>query len=180
MARLYLFRGKSATGKTTITNALSKELNVCVLRKDDIFDPLSRMGWPNAENNSACYDILANMIMQNLRAGADVIVDIALPHTASFAQFRAKLDLRCHEVYTFLCGCTDEAVWIERWRKRLQNPAPNQYFKSAEEVTAHYANMEIALLPGEVFLDSCQGLPHLLQIVLKHIGKFKMNSGEKE
>lgn len=39
---LYIFRGKSATGKTTLTNLLSGKINVPVLRKDDIFDTLSK------------------------------------------------------------------------------------------------------------------------------------------
>ena len=39
---IYIFRGKSATGKTTLTNILSRKINVPVLRKDDIFDQLSK------------------------------------------------------------------------------------------------------------------------------------------
>ena len=38
---IYIFRGKSATGKTTLTNMLSERINVPVLRKDDIFDRLA-------------------------------------------------------------------------------------------------------------------------------------------
>ena len=39
---IYIFRGKSATGKTTLTNILSQKINIPVLRKDDIFDQLSK------------------------------------------------------------------------------------------------------------------------------------------
>lgn len=36
MSNIYFFRGKAATGKTTITNILSSKINVPILRKDDI------------------------------------------------------------------------------------------------------------------------------------------------
>lgn len=51
MSSIYFFRGKAATGKTTITNILSKEINVTVLRKDDIFDVLSQYIGVNSDNN---------------------------------------------------------------------------------------------------------------------------------
>lgn len=169
MASLLLFRGKSATGKTTLTKALGKRLNRCVLRKDDIFDPMSQYITDNSVKNELSYTILANMILQNLRSGADVIVDIALPHTQDYQRFLDKLDLEGHCFHSFLCVCTDEAVWLERWRERLKHPLPNQYFRSLEEIVSHYAKMEIAPLPGEVVLDSCMGKEVLLQTVLCQI-----------
>lgn len=51
MASIYFFRGKTATGKTTITNILSKEINVAVLRKDDVFDVLSLYIGDNSNKN---------------------------------------------------------------------------------------------------------------------------------
>lgn len=169
MANLLLFRGKSATGKTTLTKALSERLHLCVLRKDDIFDPMSQYITDNAIKNGVSYAVLANMIMQNLRTGADVIVDIALPHTPDFQRFLEKLDLEGHQIYFFLCGCTDEAVWLDRWQERLKHPLPNQYFRSLDEIVSHYAKMEITPLPGEVFLDSCKDKETLLQTVLHRI-----------
>lgn len=36
MGTVYLFRGKAATGKTTLTNWLAQKLAIPVFRKDDI------------------------------------------------------------------------------------------------------------------------------------------------
>ena len=80
-----------------------------------------------------------------------MIVDIALPHTPDYQRFLENLDLKGHHIYSFLCGCTDETVWLAQWRERLKHLLPNQYFRSLDEIKSHYAKMEIALLPGEVF-----------------------------
>lgn len=77
MSNLYIFRGKSATGKTLLSSMLSKKLNIFVLRKDDIFDPLSVHLNNNSINNSACYDILASITQKNIDNKVDVIIDIA-------------------------------------------------------------------------------------------------------
>jgi len=59
VASIYFFRGKAATGKTTITNILSKEINVAVLRKDDVFDVLLPYIGDNSNKNRITYDLLA-------------------------------------------------------------------------------------------------------------------------
>lgn len=84
MASLIVFRGKAATGKSAVSSIISRETGICVLRKDDIFDPLSLYLNDNPKNNAACYDILAKMAQANLDNGLDIILDIALPHTSHF------------------------------------------------------------------------------------------------
>ena len=75
---VYLFRGKSATGKTTLTNILSQRINVPVLHKDDIFDALSKHETDIAILNGASYDILARQIQNCIDNQSDIIIDIAL------------------------------------------------------------------------------------------------------
>lgn len=74
MSYVYFFRGKAATGKTTITNLLSNEINVSVLRKDDIFDVLSQSLKDNSQKHSISYDLLAKLIQTNIDNKTDVIV----------------------------------------------------------------------------------------------------------
>ena len=40
MGTVYLFRGKAATGKTTLSSRLSQKLAIPVFRKDDITDAI--------------------------------------------------------------------------------------------------------------------------------------------
>ncbi len=59
MSSIYFFRGKAATGKTIITDALSSKIKVSILRKDNIFDAISHYIDDNSLNNSLTYDVLA-------------------------------------------------------------------------------------------------------------------------
>ena len=73
---IYIFRGKSATGKTALTNMLSEKINVPVLRKDDIFDRLAEYEADISVLNAASYDILAKQIQTCIYNKSDIIVDV--------------------------------------------------------------------------------------------------------
>ncbi len=169
MANLIIFRGKSATAKTLISSQISRITKILVLRKDDIFDPLSRHISDNSVNNLACYDILANIVQVNLDNKVDVILDIALSHNDYYFLFLSKLNLINHKMISFLCDCTDEEEWLSRWKIRLENPLPNQYFKSIEDIKLHYKNMHIELLDNEFYLDSSKNIDELINEVINKL-----------
>lgn len=100
MPTVYIFRGKSATGKTTLSNILSHHLNIAVFRKDDVFDPLSIFIENHTLNSQASYDVLSNMINTSIKNGIDVIVDIALPHKPNYELFLSKIDFLYSDVFT--------------------------------------------------------------------------------
>ena len=56
MGTVYIFRGKAATGKTTLSNMLSQKLLIPVFRKDDIVDALKSSKNIHSEsiNNEVC------------------------------------------------------------------------------------------------------------------------------
>lgn len=166
---IYIFRGKSATGKTTLTNILSKKLNVPVLRKDDIFDALSNHESDTAILNSASYDILAKQIQTCIDNKTDIIVDIALGHTPSLKKFLSKIDSKDSTVHHFFCDCSDNDIWIDRWKVRLKNPMPNQYFKNINEIITYYDKCEIKPLNGEIVLDSIKSADELIDIITENI-----------
>lgn len=37
-----------------------------------------------------------------------------------------------------MCDCSDRTIWENRIRERLNNPKPNQYFKSVDQAKIHY------------------------------------------
>ena len=166
---IYIFRGKSATGKTTLTNLLSRKINAPILRKDDIFDQLSKHENDIAVLNSASYDILAKQIQTCIDNQSDVIVDVALQQTPSLNEFLSKIDFKNSTIYRFFCDCSDDNIWLDRWRTRLKNPLPNQYFKSIDEIVEHYGKCEIEPLTGEVILDSVNSVDYLLDKIMETI-----------
>lgn len=167
---IYIFRGKSATGKTTLTNLLSNKINVPVLRKDDIFDTLSKYVSDISTLNCASYDILAQQIQTCIDNNSDIIIDIALQDTKALETFLNKINFKNATVYRFFCDCSDNDIWLDRWRERLKNPLPNQYFKSIDEIVEHYGKCDIRSLDDEVVLDSVLGVEELLEKILECIG----------
>lgn len=166
---IYIFRGKSATGKTTLTNILSQKLNVPVLRKDDIFDSLSKHETDIGILNSASYDILAKQIQTCIDNQSDIIIDIALQDTKALETFLNKIDFKNETVHRFFCDCSNNDMWLDRWRERLKNPLPNQYFKSIDEIAEHYGKCEIKPLNGEIILDSIIPVDELVDKITEEI-----------
>ena len=154
MATIFLFRGKAATGKTSMTNLLSKKVNISVLRKDDIYDELSKLNLGHQINNMASYDVLARLIQTNIDLNCDLIIDISLAHNPYLKQFLSKVDFKESEVFQFFCTCSNAKEWRNRIRERLDNPAPNQAFKSVEEAEKYYKKLDITPLENEIILDS--------------------------
>ena len=166
---IYIFRGKSATGKTTLSNLLSRNINVPVLRKDDIFDELYKYEKNISILNAASYDILVKQIQTCIDNESDIIVDIALQHTPSLQTFLNKIDFKNSTVYRFFCDCSDDEIWLERWRKRLKKPVPNQYFKSIDDIVKHYDKCEIKSEAYEVVLDSVLSINELTDRITRCI-----------
>lgn len=166
---IYIFRGKSATGKTTLTNILSQMLNIPVLRKDDIFDSLSKYETDISILNSASYDVLAKQVQSCIDNQSDVIIDIALQHMPSLKTFLNKIDFKDSTVYRFFCDCSNNDIWLERWRERLKNPLPNQYFKSIDEIIEHYEKCEIKPSNDEIVLDSIIPVNDLVDKIMENI-----------
>ena len=164
-----LLRGKAATGKTVLSNALSKRLNVPVYRKDDVYDSLSIHELSHHIKNMASYDILAKMIQTSIDNTNDVIVDVSLFHTEYFKMFLSKMDLSKVNVHHYFCSCSDDDIWKERIRLRTENPLPNQIFESPEMAELHYAKLDGYILSEETILDSVLETNHLLDNVINTI-----------
>lgn len=171
MSSIYFFRGKAATGKTTITNILSKEIHVAVLRKDDVFDVLSQDIEDNLDKNRISYDLLSKLIQTNINNNTDLIVDIGLYNNTHWHTFQSKINYQECRVYNFLCDCTDRPILESRIKERLNNPTPNQYFKSIEQAEFHYDYSDMKLLEHEYYIDSCNSLEEILDYIRKVINK---------
>ena len=169
MGKLYIFRGKAATGKTVLTDLLSLELKISVIRKDDIYDMLSEEDMDHTIKNKMSYDILAKIINTNLKTNCKMIVDIALANTSHMNEFLSKLDLQETDVKSFLCICSNEHEWKMRMVDRIKNPTPNQLFKSVDDALKHYKKYEIIAMKDEFVLDSIEETLALLEKVKKEL-----------
>jgi len=133
MGNIFIFRGKSATGKTTISNKLSQKLNIAVLRKDDIYDSLASSNFTHGMLNDICYKSLKKIIQTNIDLNNSLVIDIALHHNPYLIEFLSDINFKSSNVYQFLCICSDNDIWRKRVYERILNPTPNQLFKSVEQ-----------------------------------------------
>lgn len=156
MGNIYIFRGKAATGKTTLSDMLAKKLSIPVIRKDDIIDALKMTEDTDAGliNNKVCYNILYKIIQTNLNLNADFIMDIALGDRNNAQYFFDRLDFGNNKIISFFVICSDENEWKRRHEERIKNPKPHQVFQSFEHVVAHYKNADFAPFEYEHIIDT--------------------------
>ncbi|NLY44512.1 MAG: hypothetical protein GX053_00730 [Tissierella sp.] len=156
MGKIILFRGKAATGKTLITDILGKELNIAIIRKDDIYDSLWMYHLEHSTINRISCDIMAEIIQTNIDTDCDLIIDISLAHNPYLEQFLSKIEFKGSKLYQFLCICSDDREWGNRLKSRFDNPKPNQLFKSVKEAEEHYNQYHTEPFEHEIVLDSAK------------------------
>ena len=169
MGNVYVFRGKAATGKSTLADKLALKLNVPVIRKDDIVDALKMTAGIDKSlvNNAVCYNILYKIIQTNLSLGTSMILDIALGDRANAETFFNRLDFGDNKVLWFFVTCSDKAEWKRRHLERLANPLPSQSFKSFEHVLEHYKSADVNPFEYEHIIDTADTSGACFDAVLK-------------
>ena len=171
MGTVYIFRGKAATGKSTLSDMLAKKLSIFVIRIDDIIDALKTT--PDIDrslvNHTIVFNILCKVIQTNLDLNVDFIIDVGLGDKSGAKNFYDRLDLFNHNIFSFYTICGDENEWKQRHIKRIENPTPNQSFKSFEHVLEHYQNFDTSLLDNEHIIDSACKLEECFDNIMKII-----------
>ena len=173
MGNVYVFRGKAATGKTTLSNMLAKELLIPVIRKDDVVDALKMTQETNKElvNNKVCYNILYKIIQTNFDLNVDLILDIALGDRNNAKFFFDRLDFKDYKIVSFFLTCNDENEWRRRHEERIRNPLPNQVFKSFNHVVEHYKDADFKPFEHEHVIDTANSLESSFEEIMKIVNK---------
>jgi len=171
MGTVYIFRGKAASGKTTLADMLARKLSIPVFRKDDVVDALKMTKDTNKElvNNEVCYNILYKMIQTNLDINCDFIIDTIPADRNNAKFFLDRLDVKNNKVFRFLIDCSDENEWRRRHIERLKNPLPHEAFKSLEHVIEHYNKFDITPFDGEYVVDTAYPVEKCFDDIVKII-----------
>ena len=171
MGNIYVFRGKAATGKTTLAEMLARRFCIPVIRKDDVVDALKTTAGIDKRliNNAVCYNILQRIIQTNLDVNADLILDIALGDRNNAKGFFDRLDFKGNTVIGLFVVCSDEAEWRRRHEERILNPSPNQSFRSYKHVVEHYKNADVNPFENEHIIDTADALESSFENILKII-----------
>ena len=169
MGRVYLFRGISASGKTAITDKLSREMKINIIRKDDIFDEIHAHISDHKLINSITYDVVAKLIQTQIDNHNDCLVDVGLPDKGNYENFISKIHFNNCELVSFLCICSDKQEWIRRIEERMQNPLPHQSYKGHKDLLRHYERCDLSPVENEFILDSVENLNILYEKITSYV-----------
>lgn len=172
MGMIYLFRGMPACGKTTITNLLSQDMNINVIRKDDIFDKVYECLSDRKSINILTYNIMSSLLQTQINNNNDCIIDAGLTTKSSYYEFIKKIDLKNNKLVSFLCVCSDKQEWKSRIEQRVKNPLPHQPYKDFDELISSYNENDLGCLNNEIILDSSEKLTLLFGKTIKAIKNY--------
>ena len=172
MGKVIVFRGKAGVGKTTLSNEISRMLNIPVIRKDDIYDSIANYVDNHELRNKACYNTLYKLLETNISNGLDVIVDAGFHHLDQALQLKSWALSKNAIFVPFLCICSDEELWTERFNKRSLNPKPNNLITNFRVLKSHYKDLKTEALKNEKILDSIKSIDNLVEDALSEIKRY--------
>jgi predicted kinase len=158
----------AGVGKSTLANAIGKELKLPVLDKDDIGDVLFPI--QNLEStNRHCYDVLWNIVRKQLEVGVDVIVDSPLRLKADFERVSDMVAKLGGSVRPIRVTCSDIALWRSRLEER------NRYMPEHRKWSWRYHReryenvLDAEPVSGECVVDASESIESNLRRCIDYI-----------
>lgn len=161
---LIILRGKPGTGKSTIANALARELRTALIDKDDIKDAIDET-FPDFNTGGIAYESMLRLVERNLRSGIDVICDSPLTFTDLYDRLCEMARSHGHQVRVIRLVCRDEVIWQKRLEGRSDLPSHR-----AIKLTVEMKNAEIKyVVSDECIIDTSHSLETCLNEIRSHL-----------
>jgi predicted kinase len=142
--QLIIFTGLPGTGKTSVAEAVARELGIPVFAKDWLEATLIRCELQPTENGpplgSAGYQLLTTLAERQLQLGQSVILDSVASTLSIRAEWRALAQNHQADWRVIECICSDEAAHRDRLGIR-QRGIPGWHeldWSGVERVKAYY------------------------------------------
>lgn len=141
--KLIIFSGLPGTGKSTLAEAVGKDLCIPVFAKDWLEATLLRSGLrPTVEEKSlgfAGYELLTTLAQRQLMLGQSVILDSVATSQSIRSEWRQLSDQYQADWRVIECICSDESIHRARLKKRKRNiPGWHELEWSEVERVKHY------------------------------------------
>ena len=119
--KLIVISGLPGSGKSTVAEALSRNLWIPVFSVDPIEAAMWRNGIAKNQTGIAAYEVAAALADEHLRLGHSVIIDAVNPIEAPRAGWRALAAKYRADLKIIECICTNEAIHRQRIEARRRN-----------------------------------------------------------
>ncbi|EHQ29939.1 AAA family ATPase [Mucilaginibacter paludis] len=169
--KLILFRGRPGTGKTLLSGLLSAQLNLPVIRKDDIYDGLSTLNPDHQQRNSATHHILYAVLKSNAPTTSTLLLDFPFQFDDDIAKLKNWCIENNVELKSIVVTCSDEELWASRFNKRAENPAPNQLITDFKLLKQRYGEMQLRPGPLELLIDTVNNSSDNIKNIIAFITK---------
>jgi predicted kinase len=131
---LIAMKGHPGAGKSAIARALSRQLGISVIDKDDIKDVLDGRAH---DAGGLAYIIMFNIARRQLTQGLSVICDSPLSESQGYAMATAVAHDTASGLVIVECVCSSEGEWRKRIAGRSALRLPDHHVKGWGELEAH-------------------------------------------
>ncbi len=166
---IILFRGRQGVGKSVVSSAFSKQENLLVLRKDDIYDASSTYVADLTVRSKIGYDSLFKILESNIDSGTSLLLDYPFQINEDVRHLRKWCEDRGLLLYTVLVTCSDRTIWRNRLSERAKNPTPNQIITDLDELERNYGGLDIMPLENEIVVDTVDSIEIILEKIQNQI-----------
>lgn len=170
-ASLHRFQRFAGAGKTSIAEAVARELGIPVFAKDWLEATLIRCELQPAENGlslgSAGYQLLTTLAERQLQLGESVILDSVASTLSIRAEWRALAQSYQAAWRVIECICSDEAMHRDRLDVRRRGiPGWHELdWSEVERVRAYYATWN----EERLILDALNPLAENITAALRYL-----------
>ncbi len=166
-----VFTGLPGTGKSSIAEAVARELGIPVFAKDWLEATLIRCELQSAKDapplGSAGYELLTTLAERQLQLGQSVILDSVASTLSIRATWRALAQTYRAEWRVIECICSDEAAQLDRMKVR-QRHIPSWHeldWSEVERVKAYYVPWD----EERLILDAVNSLEENIAAALQYL-----------
>ena len=171
--KLIVFSGLPATGKSSIAEAVARELGIPIFAKDWLVAALRHLGLGYGEAGSsllgqAGYELLATLAQRQLSLGQSAILDSVLSWDSTRRQWRKLAARYGAQSYVIECICSDETLHRTLLADRRYNiPGWQELaWTEVERVRAYYKPWD----GNRLILDAVRPLADNVQTAIDYIG----------
>ncbi|MBI5567500.1 MAG: ATP-binding protein [Chloroflexi bacterium] len=162
-----VFAGLPGTGKSSIAEAVGRELGIPVFAKDWLEATLRRSGLASAEVGYAGYELLTTLAQRQLQLGQSVILDSVASIEAIRTRWRELAETYQAKWCVIECVCSDEAAHRARLAVRERGiPGWHELtWDDVERVKSYFA----AWQDERLIIDAVNPLAENIAIVLSYV-----------